>query len=312
MQEEKYSLGALQRGSRPVPDSVAYEFIKSVHDPSKLFDRSIQSDFLCRFHEWVQESKNNNLVGLKDFNKLSYVHGSTQAFDFFYAEYKDRRMRCFRGEFAYHWLSWRNNYPNWAYIEDDEIKENDAFIVSVPFSDYGAIHPKLEAVLDKCDALGVPVFIDCAYYVMARNVNFSLERECIKAVAFSMSKGFYGTEKIRIGMRCKRDFNDDPIDVFNSLGQVSTMGCIVGNEICNHFSPDYVQDKYKDKQVEVCNHFNLTPTDCISFGLADINDERFSAFKRGTDWRRVTISGLLGDIPLVSNGTPLEERYKGV
>ena len=312
MQQNRLCPPGLQKGSRPVPDSVAFEFIKKAHDPSKLFDRNIQSDFLCRFHEWVQESKHNNLKGIKEFNKLSYVHGSTQAFDFFYSEYKDRRMRCFKGEFAYHWLSWRNNYHGWAYIEDDEIREGDALIVSVPFSDYGSIHPKLESVLDKCDLLGIPVFIDCAYYVMARNVNFSLERECIKAVAFSMSKGFYGTEKIRIGLRCKREFNDDPVDVFNSLGQVSTMGCIVGDAICNHFSPDYIQDKYREKQIVVCDESNLTPTNCISFGLAAKDDERFKDFQRGTDWRRVTISGLLGDIPLVSNGMPLEERYKGV
>jgi hypothetical protein len=302
----------LQKGSRPVPDSVAFEFIKKSHDPERLFDRTIQSEFLCKFFEWIQESKLNKLHGIEKYNKLSYVHGSTQAFDFFYAENKNRRMRCFKGEFAYHWLTWRNNYRGWAYIEDDKIREGDAFIVSVPFSDYGSIHPKLEEVLNKCDLLNVPVFIDCAYYVMARNINFNLDRKCIKGVAFSMSKGFYGTEKIRIGMRCKKDFNDDPVDVFNSLGQVSTMGCIVGNSICNNFPPDYIQNKYREKQIEVCRQYGLTPTDCISFGLADKNDERFLDFQRGTDWRRVTISGLLGDMPLVSNGTPLEERYKGV
>ena len=71
-------------------------------------------------------------------------------------------MRCFKGEFIYHEVTWRNNYPGWAYIEDDDISKNDAVIVSLPFSDYGAEHPDMQSMLDKCDELNVPVFIDCA------------------------------------------------------------------------------------------------------------------------------------------------------
>ena len=102
MVKNTLNLEDLQRGSRPIPDSTAFEFIKNAHDPSKIFDRNIQSVFLCRFHEWVQESKLNNLEGIEEFNKLSYVHGSTQAFDFFYAEHKGRRMRCFKGEWIFY------------------------------------------------------------------------------------------------------------------------------------------------------------------------------------------------------------------
>lgn len=306
------SLDKFLKGSRPVPDKAAFEFIKKSVDPSKIFDRNIQSDFLCEYHNWIQKSKLNNIVGLENFDKLSYVHGSTQAFDFFYAEHKDRRLRCFKGDFAYHRLSWRNNYPNWAYVEDDYIRENDALIVSVPFSDFGDIHPSMNAILDSCDILGVPVFIDLAYSVMARDVNFSLNRECIQGVAFSLSKGFYGTEKLRIGMRCKRKYTDDPVDVFNSLGQIGIFGAIVGLEICSNFDPDYIQNKYRQKQLAVCKENGLKPTNCVTFGLAEKSDERFSDFNRGTDWRRVCISELLGDMPIVKEGTPLEEKYKGV
>lgn len=300
----------LLKGSRPVADGESLNFIKKSIDSSFLYDRNIQGDFLNNYHEWLQNSKLNNLNGLEKFNKLSYVHGTSQAFDFFYADNKDRRMRCFKGDFIYHQVTWRNNYPGWKFIEDDEIRKNDAFIVSVPFSDYGGIHPQLNYVLDKCDELDVPVFIDCAYYVMARNINFNLDRRCIKGVAFSMSKGFYGAERLRIGMRCKREFIDDPVDVFNSLGQISILGALVGYRLCENFETDYIQNKYRKKQIEICKEFGLKPSDCATFGLGDKNDKRYVDYGRGTDWRRVCISGLLGDVPMVADGTPLEVKFK--
>ena len=70
--------------------------------------------------------------------------------------------------------------------------------------------------------------------------------------------------------------------------------------------------KYRQKQLDVCSVHNLQPTNCVTFGLASSADDRFVSFHRGTDWRRICISELLGDMPIVKEGTPLEERYKGV
>ena len=169
------------------------------------------------YHEWLQTSKLNTLHGLDKFNSLGFVHGTSQAFDFFYAENKDRRMRCFKGDFIYHEVTWRNNYPNWKYIEDDKILEDDAVIISLPFSDLGGEHPDMQDILDTCDELKVPVFIDCAYYSICRGLDFNLDIPCIKGVTFSLSKAFYGAERLRIGIRCKKEYNDDQVDLFTSM-----------------------------------------------------------------------------------------------
>ena len=73
-------------------------------------------------------------------------------------------------------------------------------IFSLPFSDYGDIHPKTNDILDKCDELEVPVFVDCGHLVMARDIEFDFDRKCIEGISFSLSKGFYGAEHLRIGM----------------------------------------------------------------------------------------------------------------
>ena len=180
----------------------------------------------------------NVLKGLDRFDNLSYVHGTSQSFDAFYAENKDRRFRCFKGDFFYHALSWRNNYT-FSYLDDEELDKNDAVVMSIPFSDNGNVHPNTSQVIETCNKLQIPVLIDLAYYNLARGINFNLDEPCISTITFSLSKAFYGTHRIRIGLRCKKDFNDDPVDVFTSMGMVSKISAGVGYDICNNFEPDY-------------------------------------------------------------------------
>ena len=52
-----------------------------------------------KYFQWLQKSSFNKLKGLHLFNKLSFVHGTSQAFDDFYSTYKGRRFRVFKGEF---------------------------------------------------------------------------------------------------------------------------------------------------------------------------------------------------------------------
>lgn len=284
------------RRARPIPNQEVVDFIATKVDSKYLYSDTIVEKYLHTYYEWIKSSKLNNLIGIEDFNSLSFCHGTSQAFDFFYAENKDRRMRCYQGDFIYHTVCWRNNYPGWKYIEDDDIKENDAVIISLPFSDYGFQHPDMKNVLDECDKLGVPVFIDSAYYSICRGLDFNLDRECIKSISFSLSKAFYGAERLRIGLRCKRDFNDDPLDVITSMGMVSKLSAGIGYQLCNNFEPDYNHNKFRDKQIEICDDLVIEPSDCVIFGLADEIHPEFSEYDRGSWWKRVCISKLLGDM----------------
>jgi hypothetical protein len=253
----------------------------------------VVKEYLNTYFEWIQESRLNNFHGLEEFNSLSFVHGTSQAFDFFYREHYGRRFRCFKGDFVYHKVSWRGFV--WKYIEDDYIDFNDAVIISLPFSDTGGTHEQMNKILDLCDRAGVPVFIDAAYYSIARNLEIDLTRPCIHTVAFSMSKAFHGTHRLRIGMRCKKENIDDPVDFFNEIEMVSKISAGVGLEICDNFTTDYNQDKYREKQILVCKDLDIRPSDCVVFGIADKTHPDFGSYDRGTDSRRVCISNLLSD-----------------
>lgn len=282
------------RRSRPIPNSEIIDFINEKVSPKYLYSEEILPAFTNEYYEWIQNSKLNALHGLEKFNQLDFMHGTSQAFDFFYMKHHNKRFRCLRGDYIYHKVSW-NNYFNWAYVEDDELRQNDALIISVPFSDLGSEHPATQDLLDVCDMLGIPVFIDAAYYCIARNVDFNLDRPCIDTIAFSMSKAFYGAERLRAGIRCQRESVDDGGVLFNQFHCAAKIAAGVGLELCQNFEHDYNQNKFRDKQVEVCKELNIKPSDCVLFGLADQDHPEFGDYDRGTEWRRVCISTLLGD-----------------
>ena len=283
----------LLKNALPVKNQEVMSFIKKIDTNNFFFkstlDLKIKDKFLNEYFNWIQTSKLNKITGSSKFNKLSYFHGTSQSFDFFTAEYPTRRFRCFKGDFFYHILSWRNNYK-FLFLDNAKIQKNDAVIISVPFSDNGYIHPKTIDVLKQCDALGVPVMLDFAYYNLVRDLNFSLNHSSIKAVTFSLSKGFFPLDRFRIGIRCKKEFSDDPVDFFNSLDMVNKPGVAIGYKIIKKFSPDYNQNKFRKKQLETCSLFGLEPSNCVTFGLGD---KRYSKFNRGSLWNRVCLSNFL-------------------
>lgn len=289
----------LHKAGRPIPDSQIYEFVKqSVKDSyDVLYERELHPLFLERFKIWIQESKNNNIIGLNDYNELTYVHGTSQSFDSFYFNHNDKRLVTLRGDFLYHQLCTKNNIP-FEFYGDGVLKTGDCMIISVPFSDSGNEPDKLDEILNECDEKEIPVWIDAAYMIMAGGITLDLSHRCIEGVSFSLTKGFYGCERLRIGVRMKRKYTDDGIDVANSMSMVSAIGCYVGYEIINKYSADYIYNTYRSRQQLLCDELGLDVSNSVIFGLGNSSNEKYDIFNRGTDYRRICLSNELGDMAL--------------
>ena len=180
--------------------------------------------------------------------------------------------------------------------EDDDLKENHSVILTVPYYDSGGIHPQTDELLDKCHELKIPVIIDSAYMIIANKIEFNFDRDCIESVCFSLSKGFYGAEKLRIGLRLSKKFTDDGIEVFNLMEMVNMVGVYVGHQIIKYFPHDYNVNTFRSRQSDFCYSMNLKRSNCVIFGLADKDDPKYKEHDRGTDFRRVCLSPLLGDM----------------
>ena len=283
----------LQKSALPIVDEEISLFVNKAHKDASLTkiltSETLNNEFLDNYFNWLKSSELVQYKGIDEFDQKSYIHGSVQGFDFFYAEFSQRRFRCFKGDFVYHALSWRNNY-SYIFLDDEDLDKNDAVVISLPFSDSGSIHPRTIEILKKCEELNIPVLIDCAYINLSGELSVDLSYKCIHSVCFSLSKAFFSINRLRVGLRLKRKFNDDPVDVFNSLSMINNYGAFMGNELIKNFSPDFNYLKYSKKQKEVCVKNDLTPSKCVIFGLGG---EKYQDYNRGGAFNRVCLSEVL-------------------
>jgi hypothetical protein len=254
-------------------------------------DNNVHTRFLTKYKEWIQSTKNNTISGLEQFPYACFTNGTTEAFDKFYAKHSTRRFRFFKGEYVYHRLSCRNNNYDWSYIEDSKLDENDVVIISLPFSDTGNKHTQLDHILDTCNKLGIPVLLDCAYFGICSGFDFNFAHECIKEITFSLSKTFYSAH-IRIGMRLSRQDDDDPLFVTNKMGYVNRLSAQIGINLLDNLSPDYIFDKYRQRQLDYCDILDVESSNCVLFG---IGDDRWNDYNRDRETNRLSFHKFLAD-----------------
>jgi len=283
-------------GAEAVVDPNAIGFVQAIGQSmlatNCLLDRNIHTEFVNEYRKWILSGQLNNVQGLEEFPIAAYSNGTTEAFDKFYLKNRTRRFRCFKGEYMYHQASWRNYFPDWKFIDDAVISENDAVVISLPFSDLGGEHPRMQAVLDQCLALGVPVLVDCAYFGICKDISFDFTHPAITDLTFSLSK-FLPVAHLRIGIRFTRFDDDDSLLVSHKTQYVNRLGCAVGLEIFKNYTPDTIYTRFEQQQTNLCSLLGVTPSKCVIFGL-DYNN-MYPEYNRGTKTNRLSLSKYLYD-----------------
>ena len=251
-------------------------------------DENIQKKFLNTYVSWIKSSKLNKLKNLNKFKYACFSTGSTQVFDYFYAKNKNRRFRAFKGEYAYHYSSWRNHFKKWKIINNLDLKTNDAVVISMPFSDTGSIHNEMENLIKKCNKLNIPVLIDCCYFSMCKGINFDFDQKCISEIAFSLSKAF-PVSRIRIGMRLSKKDDDDPLFFTNKLGLVNRVSIYFGLELLKRFDFDYLYNKYHKLQKYYCSKMSLNPSSVVNLATGG---KKWNMYNRGNKTNRLCLASL--------------------
>ena len=286
-------------GAGPVADPAltksVYAAIRECCDQDVLEDLTVQSRFLDCYQQWIRDSRGNSLSGLDQFSVAAYANGTTEGFDKFMLRNHGRRFRCFRGEYMYHPAAWRNYFPEWCRIEDAPLAENDAVVMSMPFSDTGEVHPDAMSVLDQCDRLGIPVLIDSAFFGICHDIEFDYDRECVTDITFSLSKTF-PVANLRIGMRLTRHDDDDGLMVHNKTNYNNRLGAGVGIALMQKYTADYNVERWKSQQEIFCHDLGVIPSRSVIFGLGG---ERFLKYNRGGPSNRLCFSRYLyqGSLP---------------
>jgi hypothetical protein len=277
-------------GARAINNHVITEFInfvlgKDFQQQTKQPD--IVDDFLDNYVNWLSNSKINLLTGFDKFPYKTYANGTTEVFDKWYIRYKHRRLRIFRGEYMYHFATYRNLDMPYKWLEDEPLKENDHVIISLPFADSGNIRHETISILNTAVLLNVPVLIDAAYLGLTHNLEFDFSHPAIDTIAVSLSKTF-PVAHLRIGMRLMREDYDDGLDIYHKTGYQNRWGATLGNQLITNYSIDYNPTCYEHWQRFKCQEMNLRQSKTILFGLGG---DEYKQYNRGGLYNRL----FLGD-----------------
>ena len=254
------------------------DFIKKLFD-NYLLDNGLNkldnlSKFKNLFTNWVQAHESSTVIGLDQY-QIDFSAGTTQSFDSFYLRHRNRKFRCYTGEYFYHLKTWISNQIDWSFItHDDPISHNDAVVISMPFCDTGSLHPDYEQLISTCEKLDVPVLVDCCYYPISGNIEIDVSSDCIDTVSFSLSKAF-PVANLRIGVRYTKNIFDGQ-KLHDTINYNNTLSAYVGSRIIDEFSSDYIYNKYKDRQMSVCDYFGLVPSNSVMFAVGDADWNQYS------------------------------------
>jgi hypothetical protein len=282
MSKYEYDKRELKFGhSTAISDIDVIDYIRNFKVDMHTVLSTDSSVYIETFLNWIKSSKNNSLEGLDDFKYAVYSNGTTEGFEKFYWRNQSRRFRCFKGEYLYHKLAWRDR--SWKFLEDDELDQNDAVVISLPFADTGCKHEQMDLVLKTCESLGIPVLLDACYFGISKGIHFNFNYKCITDITFSLSKVF-PVAHARIGLRLTREDNDDMLFVYHKNSYTNRLGAELGVHLMNKFSPDYIYNKYRNKQEQFCKVLNVLPSNTVIFG---VGDSRWSEYNRGTNTNRL-------------------------
>ena len=266
------------QGSRAVRDPEVSDFMKTIFSDN-LLDNGVNhwdnlSKFKNSFTNWLQTHRSSTVLGLDQY-QIDFSAGTTQSFDSFYLRHRNRKFRCYTGEYFYHLKTWISNQLDWSFITDHApISSNDAVVISMPFCDTGSSHSEYEQLISTCEKLDVPVLVDCCYYPISGGINIDVTSKCIDTVSFSLSKAF-PVANLRIGIRYTRDTFDGQ-KLHDTINYNNTLSAYIGARIIDKFPSDYIYHKYIDKQQVVCDYFKLVPGHSVVFAVGDSKWDQYS------------------------------------
>lgn len=229
--------------------------------------------FKTKLNDWIHSST-QVVAGLPGQGYV--VSGVTDALNQTYALY--HKIGIFRGEYSYT----RTIIGDRATFD---LEQCDAIVLSHPFSADGkSSHDKLAIA----NTYNKPIFVDCAFFGVCGNIDFDFSAyQNIHSVCFSLSKTF-GTGNWRTGMLYTND--EYPSKVYEPWAYHFLAGAEYHYQLLDKWSPDYMYETYRDKQLTVCSDLGFLPSDTVIFGL-DFSD-KWKYFDRGGT-NRMCISDLL-------------------
>lgn len=134
----------------------------------------------------------------------------------------------------------------------------------------------------------VPVALDLAYVGSTKIKKINIDSN-VEFVFFSLSKSF-GLSNVRTGWLFTKDEDKKLNDLIYSAKYYNYYANKISETIIKSFSLDYIHNRLNNKQIEICDKLNFTPSDSV--WLATSNDIEYKKFRRNGNTARICLSGV--------------------
>ena len=264
----------------------------NVYDIGKSGSQEIGQTFTNFHAQWIRNSKLNNIEGLDDFPIRHVINGCTEAISEYHWMFRNHRLRLYNGEYMFTGrLSLGTKFTP---MEEDELKEGDALIVSVPFAHTGEIPIDFDATMNICTKLNIPVFLDFCLFGTCYDINVKVNYPCVVAAAFSTSKTL-ATGNFRVGTLFAKE-SPDHIGALNTFYYTPLLAAIIHREMLYNYSADYIPTKYRKRQEDLCDKWDVNSSKVMMIGTSnkpfEIEDiKKISGGAYANGWPSVKIRG---------------------
>lgn len=250
---------------RAVHDTEVRKYICSApfdewYSSNKVFEDT--GKYKSVYTNWLLGSRYSNIIGLDKFEEVDFTFGITQSLDDLLFKHKNDRLRIFKYE--YHYTN--KIHGNYKHIEEGAIQSGEWVLISLPFCFDGKTPSGLKEVLDSAYEVGVPVYIDAAFYALSFDFTLDLSHPAIAEVYFSLSKNL-GMGFLRTGIRFSNNPIYGPVSMQNEYNYSNLASVQLGAYVISKFDINHTLDKYKCAYKLLCLENGLSEGNCIHIAL---------------------------------------------
>jgi len=260
-------------GHKPLIDPIIqheiFQSLKNIDAESVSLQNWSSLPYLEAFRNWMVGSRTHNMNSLEQFQHSAYCAGTYDGIQaFIHRHVTSRRIRFSRAEFVGSKIICNHARANWCYLEDAHLQENDAVILSLPFSGNGGYHCDYHKTMSLCSDLRIPVLLDLAYFGISTGINFDFSHMCITDLVCSLSKPM--SAQLRLGFRMTRQPYDDVVQSLSDTSTYNRIAVSVAINLLKKFSHHWFVQRYLDRQQTICQQLNIqsTPTFTLALGNA--------------------------------------------
>lgn len=236
------------------------------------------SEFIQSADRWFKSTKLNNLNGWENFDQIDYTLGCAHFIDSTAAKYK-WNIQVLPLEYAtYKLMGIQQTLPG-------ELVPKVPLFITVPNWHFGGTRPEWDSVMQECEEKGIPVHIDFAWFITAKNINLDLNYDCIKSFGMSFSK--YNMSWNRCGLRWSKQRTIDSVTIENHYYRNSNINTLsAGAFFMENIPMDYLWNTYSELNQKVCNGYDLSPTDIFHVAIDNASGNKVGIGNILTDLTR--------------------------